>query len=61
VGKSNDYVLFRAGTPQYALNPLDKDGKGFVTKADASTKVKAQLAYVRQQIVNYEASKTKKV
>jgi len=57
VGKPNDYVLFRAGTAEYAANPLDKDKKGFVTKADAAVKVKNQLAYVKQEIANYEARK----
>jgi hypothetical protein len=60
VGKPNDYVLFRAGSPEYAVNPLDKEGKGFVTKADAAVKVKQHLPYVRQEIANYEARKAQK-
>lgn len=40
VGKSNDYVLFEKGTKAYAQNAgLDIGGKGYVTKADAASKV----------------------
>jgi hypothetical protein len=60
VGKPNDYVLFRAGSAEYAVNPLDKEGKGYVTKADAAVKVKQHLSYVRQEIANYEARKAQK-
>lgn len=59
VGKPNDYVLFRSGSAEYASNPLDRSGKGYVTKADAAAKARAQLAYVRQEIANYEARKAK--
>jgi len=52
--------LFRAGSPEYAVNPLDKEGKGFVTKADAAVKVKQHLPYIRQEIANYEARKAQK-
>lgn len=59
VGKPNDYVLFRSGSAEYAANPLDRTGKGYVTKTDAAAKARAQLSYVKQEIANYEARKAK--
>jgi len=50
VGKPLDYRLFEAGTKAYQQNPLDIGNKGYVTKADASTKVKSHLAYVKNQL-----------
>lgn len=39
-GKDDEYVLFKAGTKAYEQNKgLDKGGKGYVTKADATSKV----------------------
>jgi uncharacterized protein (DUF2345 family) len=52
VGKPSGYRLFEAGTKAYTQNPLDIGNKGYVSKEDAATKVRAQLAYVKQQIVN---------
>lgn len=53
VGKPDDYVLFRAGSKQYSQNNgLDADNKGYITKKDAATKVRAQLPYVKQQLAN---------
>ena len=53
VGKSNDYVLFTAGTKQYSQNNgLDIGKKGYITKSDAATKVRQQLPYVEQQLAN---------
>lgn len=57
VGQPDNYVLFSAGTKAYAQNPLDKDGKGYVTKADAAAKARAQLAYVKQKLAEIEAAK----
>ena len=51
VGKPLDYILFTAGEKAYAQNPLDKDKKGYVTKADAARKVRDQLNYVRTQLL----------
>lgn len=40
VGKPSDYVLFAKGTKAYEENKgLDRDGKGYVTKSDAASKV----------------------
>lgn len=46
VGKSDSYALFVRGEPAYAVNKgLDKNGDGYVTKAEAAAKVIA--AYQR--------------
>lgn len=50
VGKPLDYRLFEAGTKAYQQNPLDIGNKGYVTKADAATKVKAHVNYVKNQL-----------
>lgn len=51
VGKPEDQVLFSAGSKEYSLNSgLDVDKKGYVTKADATAKVTAKLAYVTSQL-----------
>ncbi len=53
VGKPDDYVLFRAGSKQYSQNNgLDADKKGYISKKDAATKVRAQIPYVKQQLAN---------
>jgi len=58
VGKPDNYVLFSAGSKEYAQNPLDKDGKGYVTKADAAARAKSQLPYVKKQLADIEAKKS---
>jgi Type VI secretion system/phage-baseplate injector OB domain len=50
VGQSSDFVLFRAGTKAYEQNPLDLNGKGYVTKSDAASKPKQLVSYVKQQL-----------
>jgi len=51
VGKPLDYVLFKEPTKAYEQNKgLDKEKKGYVTKSDAASKVRDQLAYVRTQL-----------
>jgi surface antigen len=50
VGQSNDYVMLRAGSIQYQQNPLDVGGKGYITKADASSYVRRQIPYVQSQL-----------
>jgi len=50
VGQSNDYVMWRAGSIQYQQNPLDVGGKGYITKADASSYVRRQIPYVQSQL-----------
>ena len=51
VGKSNDYVIFTAGTKAYSQNNgLDIDNKGYITKQDAATKVREQIPYVIKQL-----------
>ena len=50
VGKPLDYHLFEAGTKAYQQNPLDIGNKGYVSKQDAATKVRAQLPYVKAQL-----------
>src|SRR5262249_21098955 len=41
VGKPNDHVLFRRGTPAYSQNAgLDADRNGEITKAEAAAKVR---------------------
>jgi hypothetical protein len=52
VGKPLSYSLFEAGTKAYQQNPLDIGNKGYVSKEDAATKVRAQLAYVKAQLAN---------
>ena len=53
VGQSVDYILFRSPEKAYSQNSgLDTTKKGYITKADAATKVRAQLPYVKQQIAN---------
>jgi len=52
VGKPLSYSLFEAGTKAYQQNPLDIGNKGYVSKEDAATKVRAQLAYVKAQLSN---------
>ena len=55
VGNPDDYVLFRGGSKQYSQNNgLDADKKGYITKKDAATKVRAQIPYVKQQLANAE-------
>jgi hypothetical protein len=49
VGQKNDYVMFRAGSKEYAQNPLDVGNKGFITKEDAASYVRNQFAYVSSQ------------
>ena len=51
VGKSNAYIIFKAGTKQYSQNNgLDIGKKGYITKHDAATKVREQLPYVTKQL-----------
>ena len=53
VGKPDTYVLFEAPTKAYEQNKgLDKEKKGYVTKADAAAKVRAQLQYVKDQLAS---------
>ena len=49
VGQPNDFVIFTAGTKAYEQNPLDVGNKGYVTKADAASYVRAQIPYVSSQ------------
>jgi hypothetical protein len=50
VGKPLSYSLFEAGTKAYQQNPLDIGNKGYVSKEDAATKVRAQLPYIKSQL-----------
>jgi hypothetical protein len=53
VGQDNNYVLFNSGTKQYSQNSgLDIGSKGYITKADAASKVRSQIPYVTQQLAN---------
>ena len=52
VGKPNDYVIFTAPNKNYQQNSgLDIGKKGYVTKADAASKVRDQLGYIRTQLL----------
>jgi hypothetical protein len=52
VGKSLDYVLFKAPDKAYEQNKgLDREKKGYVTKSDAASKVRDQLSYIRTQLL----------
>jgi hypothetical protein len=56
VGQKNDYIMWRAGSIQYQQNPLDVGGKGYITKADAASYVRNQVAYVSSQYATIPTS-----
>lgn len=58
VGKPMDYRLFEAGTKAYQQNPLDIGNKGYVSKADAASKVTAQLPYIKEVFSKFVKSGT---
>ena len=52
VGKPNDYVLFSSPSKSYEQNKgLDRNKDGNITKAEASSKVRDQLSYIRTQLL----------
>jgi hypothetical protein len=52
VGKAESYVLFSAPTKAYEQNKgLDRDKKGYVTKADAAAKARSQLPYIKAELL----------
>jgi len=58
VGKPMDYHLFEAGTKAYQQNPLDTGKKGYVSKADAASKVTSQLPYLKDLFSKFVKSGT---
>jgi hypothetical protein len=52
VGKSNDYVLFSSPSKAYQQNAgLDLNKDGNISKAEAASKVRDQLNYIRTQLL----------
>ena len=55
VGKPADFVLYRSPRKSYTQNKgLDKEGKGYITKEDATEQVSKKLEKVRARVKQLE-------